>query len=46
MNIIGEIVSGVNFDYDHLYVYYELDLPPSEYRADRERVDTSRANQT
>lgn len=31
MNVFGEIVSGKNFEYDDLYVYYSLDLPNSKF---------------
>ncbi len=30
VNVFGEIVSGKNFEYDDLYVYYSLDLPESK----------------
>jgi Meckel syndrome type 1 protein len=31
VNVFGEIVSGKNFEYDDLYVYYSLDLPENWY---------------
>jgi hypothetical protein len=31
LNVFGEIVSGKNFEYDDLYVYYCLDLPESKF---------------
>ncbi|CAF1275400.1 unnamed protein product [Rotaria magnacalcarata] len=37
LNLYGEIVSGKNFEYDELYVYYCLDLPES-WRAEASMV--------
>jgi len=31
LNVFGEIVSGKNFEYDDLYVYYNVDLPDSKF---------------
>jgi hypothetical protein len=31
LNVFGEIVSGKNFEYDDLYVYYCVDLADSKY---------------
>ncbi|CAF0909047.1 unnamed protein product [Adineta steineri] len=31
LNVFGEIVSGKNFEYDNIYVYYYLDLPDYWY---------------
>ncbi len=32
LNIFGEIVSGKNFEYDDIYVYYSCDLADSKFR--------------
>ncbi|CAF1251705.1 unnamed protein product [Rotaria sordida] len=37
LNIFGEIVSGKNFEYDDLYVYYCLDLPEN-WRAEASMI--------
>jgi len=31
LNVFGEIVSGKNFEYDDLYVYYSVDLSESKF---------------
>ncbi|UJR26255.1 hypothetical protein I4U23_007595 [Adineta vaga] len=31
LNVFGEIISGKNFEYDDIYVYYCLDLPDNWY---------------
>ncbi|CAF1039152.1 unnamed protein product [Adineta steineri] len=31
LNVFGEIVSGKNFEYDNIYVYYYLDLPDCKF---------------
>lgn len=30
VHVFGEILTAVNFDYDDLHVYYQLDLPKSK----------------
>ncbi|CAF2742224.1 unnamed protein product [Rotaria sp. Silwood2] len=37
LNVFGEIVSGKNFEYDDLYVYYCLDLPEN-WRAEASMI--------
>lgn len=34
VHVFGEVLSAKNFDYDDLHVYYQLELPRSEFLND------------